>query len=243
MATTTETTTRAETTDAETPIGDQCVVMHDIDWNGYTTMLRLRGGHSRPRMVYLDGDLFLVSPACTHERVAERLGLFVMEVVAGFDIPCIMAGSTTFRRRKKKGGVEGDKSFYLANAERIRVRKGKNIHLRKDPPPDLAVESVNTHEADAAIEVWRRFGVREVWVENGDRLQILALATDGQYAESPHSVSFPFLAAGEIHEWVSRPDTEFDTDWIKALRKWVAGPLAERYRATQTGNAGKEAEQ
>jgi Uma2 family endonuclease len=222
-------------------VGDQCVVMRDIGWNGYTMMLRLRGERSRPRMVYLDGDLYLMSPAYTHERFAERLGALVMVVVEELDIPCMMAGSTTFRRKKKKGGVEGDKTFYLANAERIRVKKGKNLHLRKDPAPDLAVESVNTHEADAAVEVWRRFGVPEVWVEDGASLRILALQANGQYAETTHSVSFPFLAASEIHEWVSRPDTELDTDWIKALRKWVAGPLLERYGATQTGNADKEA--
>src|SRR5437763_1138378 len=98
MATTAETTARSETTDAEAPIGDQCVVLRDIGWNGYTTMLRLRGERPRPRMGYLDGDLFLVSPAYTHERFAERLGVFVMELVAGCDIPCIMSGSTTFRR-------------------------------------------------------------------------------------------------------------------------------------------------
>jgi Uma2 family endonuclease len=222
-------------------VGDQCVVMYDVGWNGYTMMLRLRGGRSIPRMVYLDGDLYLMSPAYTHEYFAERLGAFVMEVVVGLGIPCMMAGRTTFRRKKKKGGVEGDKTFYLANAERIRGKQRQNLHLRKDPPPDLAIESVNTHDADAAVEVWRRFGVPEVWVEDGDSLQILALQTTGQYAESTHSVSFPFLAASEIHEWVSRPETELDTDLIKALRKWVAGPLLERYRATQTGNADKEA--
>jgi hypothetical protein len=35
-------------------------------------------------------------------------------------------------------------------------------------------------------------------------------------------------------EWVTRPDEESETAWIKALRNWVAGPLAERYRSAAT---------
>jgi hypothetical protein len=37
--------------------GDQCVELHHIDWNGYSTLLRLRGERSSPRMIYLDGTL------------------------------------------------------------------------------------------------------------------------------------------------------------------------------------------
>ena len=89
-------------------------------------------------------------------------GRFVDEIVEELDIPCIRAGSTTFRRRAKKGGVEGDETYYLANEARIR---GKDkIDLRTDPPPDLAIEAVHTHDAEAAIEVYRRFSVPEVWI-------------------------------------------------------------------------------
>src|SRR6516165_3500982 len=88
-------------------IGDQCVEFPAIGWKGYCTLLRLRGARSMPRMIYLDGTVWLMSPAFPHERLSVRLGLFVMEVVVGLNIPCIPARSTTFRRRAKKGGVEG----------------------------------------------------------------------------------------------------------------------------------------
>ena len=62
--------------------GDQCVTLRGLDWKGYLTMLRLRGEHPAPRMVYLDGDLSLVSPSYVHEFLKKRLGAFVHEVVA-----------------------------------------------------------------------------------------------------------------------------------------------------------------
>jgi Uma2 family endonuclease len=209
--------------------GDQCVVLRGIGWDGYTKVLRARGERSIPRMVYLDGDLYLMSPAFRHESLAELLGIFVTEVVTGLRIPCIVAGGTTFRRKKKKGGVEGDKTFYLANESKVRGKT--KLHLRTDPLPDLVIEAVNTHDADAAVEVWRRFRVPEVWVENGISLTILSLQPNGRYSEVASSVVFPFLTAAEIHERTTKPRTDSDTDWMLSLRQWVAETLVPRAKS------------
>ena len=94
-----------------------------------------------------------------------------MEVVAGLEVPCVPAGSTTFRRRAKRGGVEGDQTFYLANEAKVRGKEA--LRLKVDPPPDLAIEVVWTHDAAAATEVYRRFKVPEVWIYGHDELTIL----------------------------------------------------------------------
>jgi Uma2 family endonuclease len=206
--------------------GDQCVTFRGLDWKGYLTILRLRGERRVPRMVYLDGDLLLVSPSYSHERLAERLGLLVMVVVEELDIACKMAGSTTFRRRAKRGGVEGDKTFYLANVGRI---LGKDrINLRTDPPPDLAIEAVCTHDATAAVEVYRRLGVPEVWVCEGTGLRVFVLQANGRYAPSESSAAFPFLKSAEIFDRVSRLVDAPDTEWVKELRRWVRETLVPR---------------
>ena len=207
---------------------DEFVVMHGIGWQGYCLALRARGERNRPKMIYLDGDLSLTSPAYPHEFLRKRLGHFVMVVVEELDIPCTPAGETTFRRRAQRGGVEADESFYLANEPRIGDKRQENLHLRRDPPPDLVIEAVNTHGADASIEVWRRFGVPEVWVCDGAALQFLALQPDGRYFESQTSVSFPFLSASEVFDWVARPQTGNETQWIKAVRGWARDVLVPR---------------
>jgi len=177
-------------------------------------------------MVYLDGELQLVSPSYVHERLSQRLGIFVMEVVVGFKVPCIMAGSTTFRRRKKRGGVEGDQIYYLGNAALILGKK--KINLRTDPPPDLAIEAVHTHDAQAAVEVYRRLRVPEVWVGDEETLRILVLRENGCYATAESSAAFPTLKAAEIFDWVTRPETASDTEWIEELRRWVRDTLVRR---------------
>src|SRR5271157_3461732 len=215
----------ARTTEIE---GDQCVVLRDIGWKGYTTLLRIRGERSIPRMVYLDGNLALMSPSFTHEYLKERLGILITEVVVGLIIPCIPSGSTTFRRRAKQGGLEGDQTYYLANLGRIRGKK--KISLRVDPPPDLAIEVVISHEADDAVEVYRRFRVPEVWICDESQLTILLLQQNGRYVSAERSHAFSFLTASEIHSWVSRSQDSSDTAWIIDLRRWTAEVPAPRYQ-------------
>lgn len=225
MATQTHTAIITPTRPAD---GDQSVAFPDVGWKGYVTLLRMRGERPIPRMVYLDGTVWLMSPSFPHERLKSRLGQFVMEVVVGLVIPCVPAGSTTLRRRAKEAGVEGDQTYYLANEGRIR---GKDrISLGTDPPPDLAIEAVYTHGADEAIEVYRRIRVPELWICDEAELVILILQADRKYARSRTSAAFPFLSASEIHDWVSRPQSTSDTEWTRDLRRWVLRTLRPRVR-------------
>jgi Uma2 family endonuclease len=211
--------------------GDQCVVLRHIDWKGYRALLRLRGARCIPRMVYLDGNLYLMSPSFSHEHLKERLGLFVMVLAEELDVPCVAAGSTTLRSRSKRGGVEGDQSYYFANLARVHGKK--NINLRIDPPPDLAIEAFAAHGADEAIEVYRRFRVPELWICSKDWLKVLVLQPNGQYVSTETSLAFPVLSAREIHEWVVQSQDD-DIAWIKELRRWVVQQVVPRPRAVPT---------
>ena len=206
--------------------GDQYVELRGIGWAGYSSILRLRGDRSRPKMIYLDGDLLFMSPALPHERLKSRLGLFVIEVVVGLKIPFLVTGQTTFRRRKRAAGVEPDESYYLANEARVRGKK--EIDLRVDPPPDLAIEAVHTHGAGMAVETLRRLRVPEVWVCDDDGLRLLVLQANRRYAESDRSLAFPFLTAVEILDWAQRPQIASDLEWMTELRQWVQDVLVPR---------------
>jgi Uma2 family endonuclease len=220
--------------------GDQCVVLRDVDWKGYSALLRVRGERSVPRMIYLDGTLFLVSPSFAHQYLTERFGWLVLVLVEELDMPCVPSRSTTLWRRAKRGGVEGDLSYYLGNESRVRGKK--HIDLNIDPPPDLAIVVVLTHDADAALEVYRRIKVPEVWVYE-DGLTILAIQPDGQYAATARSIAFPVLEAGEITAWIQKPRTESETAWVRELRRWVATIIVPRYRQHLAEQEARQAHQ
>ena len=210
------------------PETDQCVELRDIGWNGYRQMVRLRGDRRVPRRIYLHGNLELTSPSCPHEHGVYRLERFITVITEEYRIPCVGTRSTTFRRRRKKGGVEPDLSYDFTNA--LRIRDNTRINLRTNPPPDLAVKVVCSRDASRTIEVYRRFGVPEVWIWEHPNLLILALDENVQYAESPTSLAFPFLSAPDIATWIARPEseTETDTDWALQLRQWVRDILVPR---------------
>lgn len=209
--------------------GGQCVVMDGLDWGRYSAILRAKGDRTYPKMVYLDGSLWLTSPVFLHDYLKIRAGIIVHEIATGLGICHVGSGSTTFRRRKKQGGFEPDQSYYFANAPRLRNRV--EIDLRIDPPPDLVIEIVYTHAVEATIATCRRFGVPEMWICDETSLRILALQPGGRYAESPASAALPFLAAVEINAWLRKEAEDDDeTKWGLELRRWVADVLGPRVR-------------
>jgi len=179
-------------------------------------------------MIYVDGDLLLVSPSLSHERLNLRVGFFLDLLILHLRLPSLKSGQTTFRRRKKRGGVEGDHTYYLANEPRVRGKM--QIDLRTDPPPDLAIEVVNTHKADAALRVYRRLGVPEVWVCEEGSLSFLVRQANGRYSKSSNSLAFPFLTSAELLGWLDRPYTGPDFEWMEAAYRWVVEVLVPRAR-------------
>lgn len=128
--------------------------------------------------------------------------------------------------QEEAGGAEPDLSYYLANAHRVRGKK--EIHLRHDPPPDLVVEAVHTHDADEALEVYRRFGVPEVWLADDKGVTFLLLSEDRRYAPAESSAALPSLKATEVAGWVLRDKDADDIEWATALRQWVREVLVPR---------------
>ena len=114
-------------------------------------------------MIYLDGSFYSCRPLRTN-ALKERSGFWSWSS-SGLDIPA-SGRLDDVPAPVERGGVEGDQTYYFANAARVRGKK--KIDLRRDPPPDLAIEVVVTHDADEAVEVYRRFRVPEVWVCDQD---------------------------------------------------------------------------
>jgi Uma2 family endonuclease len=200
------------------------------DWAGYRALDKARGERSQPRLIYLDGRVTLVSPGLSHETLTKRLGWIVEAVLEVLDIPAVASRQTTLRKRERRGGVEGDESYYIANYARM-VGK-KKIDLRVDPPPDLAIEVVVSHPVKDALEVYRRLGVPEVWVGDGRSLRILLLQADGTYAESPVSASLPMLSAVDVMDRLQHPARD-DIAWKRDLRRWVEDEIVPRHRQDQ----------
>ena len=203
-------------------------------WATYQRLLRDRGERGRPKYTYYNRWLTIVSPGAPHETLKKRVGGLIDDICVGLRIPFLPFGETTYQKPETpKAGIEPDESYYLT---RLDLMRGKErIVMGVDPAPDLMVEIVATNPLGDAIEVYRHFGVREVWVWKRSALVILVLGPDGRYVGSESSACLPFLRADEISRWAYRQDLLDESELRYQFRAWVTETLSPRYRPPAKG--------
>src|SRR6516162_9609209 len=114
-------------------------VLYDIDWKTYTQLLRVfEKSHRRFRLTYDRGALEIMSPLWVHEAQARLIGRFVDVLTEELNLPCRLGGSVTLRRRRKDRGLEPGNCYWIASAPLVQGKR--ELNLRIDPPPDLAIE-------------------------------------------------------------------------------------------------------
>ncbi len=140
--------------------GSDRASLRDVPWNDYVAM-RDDDSNRHVRMHYFRGTLDLMSPKYRHEKYNRRLDRVVTELTATLDIPCLCAGSTTFRREDGGAGKEADTCFYIANEAAVRDKD--EIDLAVDPPPDLAIEVNDFSDSEGTLPTYAALRFPEVW--------------------------------------------------------------------------------
>jgi Uma2 family endonuclease len=200
------------------------LVLHGIDWRTYGRLLRVFAERPSVRLAYDRGDLELMSPLHQHESDADLLGRFVIVLTEELGLPVKAGRSTTFRRRRQRRGIEPDNSWWIANEPRVRGRR--QIDLRTDPPPDLAVEVDVTSSSLNRMGIYATLGVPEVWRWDDPVLTFHVLGPNGRYVEAAHSLSFPFLTAADLLPFLALRGPQLDENaLVRQFRAWVRSRL------------------
>src|SRR5207248_954545 len=122
--------------------------------------------------------LEIMSPLLEHDNPADLLGRFVVVLPEEMNLPMKAAGSTTLRRRRRQRGLEPDRAWWIAHEPRMRGKL--RLHLRTDPPPDLALEVDVTYSSLDRMSIYAALKVPEVWRLDGPTLTFHHLGPDGQ---------------------------------------------------------------
>src|SRR5438045_1388009 len=107
---------------ADTPTtasDSQHLVIEQVSWELYERLVD-ELGEQHIRMSYDDGRLELMSPLPKHEGWGEWIGNLVFLMCLERRINVVSLGSTTFKNRLKKKGLEPDKCYYVQHAEDVR---------------------------------------------------------------------------------------------------------------------------
>jgi Uma2 family endonuclease len=116
-------------------------------------------------------------------------------------LPLIGGGSVAVRRRAKNRGIEADDCFWIANAHRMHGRR--RLDLRRDPPPDLAIEVDVSNSSLDRLTIYAAFRVPEIWrLTIRDVLTFHVLDANGEYQDAQTSLAIPVLTPAKVLEFL-----------------------------------------
>ena len=199
----------------------QTVVLRDVTWQEFETILEELGEHRAARIAYDRGMLEIMAPLPEHEYGKEIISDLVKALLEELDTEFISLGSTTFKNQFMAQGIEPDQCFYIQNEPQIRGKK--RLDLTIDPPPDLALEIDITSRTHPKI--YQSLQVPELWRFEKGNLQINVLQ-DGVYIESQTSLNFPNLPLIDvIPQYLEQSRIIGRNTTIKNFRIWLRQEL------------------
>lgn len=174
-------------TELEQPAdSEERFISNNVGWEIYETLLTKLEDNSHYRIAYLDGVLEIVSPSKKHETTKSRLALLIGLYLLRSRIKHVAMGSTTFRNKAKKAGLEPDECYCIGEEKEV---------------PDIAVEVIVSSGNLSKLETYRRLGVKEIWFWEADELKIYHLR-DNPQNEKPlvfaKTFGYEGVAASEI---------------------------------------------
>jgi len=202
---------------------EQRFMLDMVEWDAYESFLRgLDNRHVF--LTYDEGRMELMSPSWSHDRSAELIGIFIRVLAEETSTPIIGGGSTTFKRRDLRKGLEPDRCFYVRNEPRIRGKR--NVDLAHDPPPDIVIEVEISARLLDRVGIYAAMGVAELWRYDGRQLTIESLKHGG-YQRVERSPSFPKVDPARIAAFVEDAFEIDETTWLRQVRQWVRDTIVK----------------
>ncbi len=167
---------------ADGHIPETRIVFSGVSWRGYLETDEACGhDRSGPRLYYSNGELEVTSTCEEHERIKTRIAECLTIYFDSAGIQDDAVGQATMRSESQMA-AEPDASWYL---------QGGGAY------PDLVLEIALTSGGICKLELYRTFGVSEVWFWRRGKLEAHALDPNGSgYERVTASRLLPSLDLG-----------------------------------------------
>ena len=173
-----------------------------VTWQAYESLLSALGNSSSYRVAYLSETLEIMSPSRSHELDKKAIARLLEAYLESKRIRFWGLGSTTFKSRDKQVGKEPDECYCIVTDKEI---------------PDLAIEVVYTSGGVDTLEIYRRLGVREVWIWQNNQLQVYCWQDDN-YRQQSVSKLLPDLDLSLLTQYIIIKDPlEAIVQWREAI--------------------------
>ena len=202
---------------AVAPVTAETFTIENASWELYELLVRDVEGQN-VRITYDEGRMVLMSPLPIHEKIKKLAGRLIETACLELRIPLSSFGSTTWKRHDLRKGLEADECYYIQNEPAVRGRT--DIELKRDPPPDLAVEIDITHIPLDRPSVYAALGVGELWRYDGERFHFVRRAKSGKYERIAASEALPFMTPEIVDRFIALALAN-ETEGIREFQKWL----------------------
>jgi Uma2 family endonuclease len=184
---------------------EQRLILYGVSWQEYSRMLRALAERPSLRLTYDRGALELMTLSLEHESLVRFFSLLILALTLELGLPLKGGGSTTFRRQRQRRGLEPDECYWIASEPLVRGKA--KLDLRRDPPPDLALEVDISYSTLDRMEIYAALGVPEVWRYDGRALTFYALGADKRYTAVPQSRGLAQVQVADVNALLALRDT------------------------------------
>jgi Uma2 family endonuclease len=181
---------------------DDIIHFGGASWEDYERVLAMRGDASAPRIHYLEGALEIMAPSRTHEDVKSVIACLVEQFCLHQGIRFTALGSWTLKKKPQRRGAEADECYQLGDG-------------RAQRPPELAIEVEWSHGRIDKLDIYRKLGVREVWIWRDGAIACYRLR-GARYVRLHESVALRGIDLAEITRLVGSASTY---DAIRAYQR------------------------
>ncbi len=180
------------------------VVLRGATWADFERLLAVRGECGAPRFHYLAGSVEIMSPSRHHEGIKSAIGCLVQAWCLERGVDLWTVGSWTLKDKALEAGAEPDECYVFGPEEPTEGGR-----------PDLAIEVQWSRRGLNKLEIYRRLGVREVWIWDREVLTPYELVGDDDQAREQSTV-LPDLDLGHLAGFIGIGPTS------RAIREYRA---------------------
>jgi Uma2 family endonuclease len=124
----------------------------------------------------------------------------------------------TCARDDLEKGLEPDECWWIANADKLEGRQ--DVDLRRDPPPDLALEIEVSRRLRERWKIYAALRVPEVWSWDGEIVRFHVLK-GRKYRVAARSPAFPFLSSQDLARFAKQMRDGHEMEGLLAFEAWL----------------------